>query len=368
MGQAWLKERRGYYDLAKEKRIERKRERGDRRMMRECRNMLKLIEAAHGIGSMEDKRTLDAERRKRTVEEGTEKEKEDSYKAMAAAKKREEEATRRIQEKEAAMEKAAEEQKVEIETRKQEALLKRTQADDAKFHLDMTKGTMTVDEMLKKSAEAVKMNEKANLAEAAAAEPTREVTTVPGFVVGEGVSHKSMEITSHFISDLTEEEVRGAPAAVAKAASLMDQVLGEGGMRRWSVKGMVDSSICRRELAWVIGRIPYKLVPKATVVQRIREQLEAVFPRRILNVWKTNWASFPIIVRGIVRTPALVEQGIADRLLRSEVEGVLWGDRRALWQRRGLLHISFVTWLSHSHAICGGICSVRMHIYTNVRS
>ena len=41
---------------------------------------------------------------------------------------------------------------------------------------------------------------------------------------------------------------------------------------------------------------------------------------------------------------------------------------RALWQRRGLLHISFVTWLSHSYAICGGICSVRMHIHTNVRS
>ena len=82
-------------------------------------------------------------------------------------------------------------------------------------------------------------------------------------------------------------------------------------------------------MAWVVGRIPYKLVPKATVVQRIREQLEAVFPRRILSVWETNRASFPIIVTGVVRTPALVEKGIADRLLRTEVDGVLWGDRRA---------------------------------------
>ena len=69
--------------------------------------MLKLIGAAHGIGSMEDKRILEAERRKRTAEEGTEKEKADSFKATAAAKKREEEATRRIQEKEAAAERAA---------------------------------------------------------------------------------------------------------------------------------------------------------------------------------------------------------------------------------------------------------------------
>ena len=103
--------------------------------------------------------------------------------------------------------------------------------------------------MLKKSAKAVTMSERANLAEAAAAEPTREVTTAPGFVVVEGVSHKTMEITSHFVSDLTEEEIRGAPAAVAKVASLMDQVLGEGGMQRWSIKGVVDSSICRREMA-----------------------------------------------------------------------------------------------------------------------
>ena len=81
-------------------------------------------------------------------------------------------------------------------------------------------------------------------------------------------------------------------------------------------------------MAWVIGRIPYKLVPKATAVPRIREQLEAVFPRRILSLWETNRVSFPIIVRGVVGTPALVEERIVDRLLPSAVSGVLWGDRR----------------------------------------
>ena len=58
LGQTWLKEARGYYDRAKKKRIKKERERGDRRMMRECRNILKLIGAAHGIGNMEDKRCL----------------------------------------------------------------------------------------------------------------------------------------------------------------------------------------------------------------------------------------------------------------------------------------------------------------------
>ena len=177
---------------------------------------------------------------------------------------------------------------MEIETRKRVAVLERTQVDDAKFHLYMIKGTMTVDEMLKKSTEAVKMNEKANMVEAAAAEPPSEVTPAPRFVVVQGVSHKSMKITAHFVSDLTEEKIMGVPAAVAKVASLMDQVLGEGGMKRWSIKGVVDSSICRREMVWVIGRIPYNLVPKATVVQRIREQLEVVFPSRILSMWETN--------------------------------------------------------------------------------
>ena len=67
IGESWLKEARGYYDRAKERRIERERERDDQRTMRECRNMLQLIGAAHDIGSMQDKRTLEAERRKRTV-------------------------------------------------------------------------------------------------------------------------------------------------------------------------------------------------------------------------------------------------------------------------------------------------------------
>ena len=43
MGQAWLKEAKGYYDCAEERRIERERERWDRRMMWECPNMLKQI-------------------------------------------------------------------------------------------------------------------------------------------------------------------------------------------------------------------------------------------------------------------------------------------------------------------------------------
>ena len=45
-------------------------------------------------------------------------------------------------------------------------------------------------------------------------------------------------------------------------------------------------------------------------------------------MWETNRASFPIIVKGVVQTPAVVEKGIADRLLCTEVDGVLWGDRR----------------------------------------
>ena len=72
LGRAWLKEVKGYYDRAKQARIERERERGDRRMMRECRNMLKLFGAAHGIGNAEDKKALEAERKRRTMEEETE--------------------------------------------------------------------------------------------------------------------------------------------------------------------------------------------------------------------------------------------------------------------------------------------------------
>ena len=57
-------------------------------MMRECRNMLKLIGAAHGIGNMEDKRTVEVERRKRMSEKETEREKGDSLRATVVAKRR----------------------------------------------------------------------------------------------------------------------------------------------------------------------------------------------------------------------------------------------------------------------------------------
>ena len=42
-----------------------------------------------------------------------------------------------------------------MEMRKRVAILERTKANDAKFHLDLMKGTITVNEVLKNSAETV---------------------------------------------------------------------------------------------------------------------------------------------------------------------------------------------------------------------
>ena len=132
LAQGRLQEAKGYYNEAKEAMIEREKERGDRRMMRECRGLLRKLEAAHGIGSMQDKRDLEAERKKRDAEELSKGEKADSLKATTAVKKREEESTRRTQEKEDAAERAAEDKRIEAETRKRKGLMKRTKADDAK--------------------------------------------------------------------------------------------------------------------------------------------------------------------------------------------------------------------------------------------
>lgn len=148
LGHTWLREAKSYYDRAKEARIEREKERGDHRIMRECRGLLKLIGTAYGVGSVQDKRELEAERKRREKEEVTVREKTDSLKATTAAKRREEEATRWVQEKEAMADMAVEDQKVKKKVRNQDALMKRTKVDNAKFHLDMTKGTMSVDEML----------------------------------------------------------------------------------------------------------------------------------------------------------------------------------------------------------------------------
>lgn len=62
-----MKVAKGSYDDAKEARISKEKERDDWRMLWKCQNILKMVGAAHGIGSMEDKRTLEAERKKTSV-------------------------------------------------------------------------------------------------------------------------------------------------------------------------------------------------------------------------------------------------------------------------------------------------------------
>ena len=62
--------------------------------------MLKMIVAAHRIGRTGDQKTLEVERRQRTLEKDLEKEKTDLLRATTATHRRQEEVTRRAQEKE----------------------------------------------------------------------------------------------------------------------------------------------------------------------------------------------------------------------------------------------------------------------------
>ena len=77
---------------------------------------------------------------------------------------------------------------------------------------------------------------------------------------------------------------------------------------------------------------------------------------------------FRSIIRGMVRTPALSEEGIADRMLRSEVEGALWGDRRAYFtyvHGELVLKAEVASAVEAERMICSGIlvggmkCEVR---------
>ena len=101
-------------------------------------------------------------------------------------------------------------------------------------------------------------------------------------------------------------------------ATLLVVIRKEGSMQKWGVKPQVDMSVCRREIVWMVSKIPYKVGSKEMVVRRLKEQLEAVNLSLVRKVWPTNGASFPVYVKGVERLPRFIGDGIVDETIKRE--------------------------------------------------
>jgi hypothetical protein len=294
-----------------------------------------LVAATQGIGSVEDAERVEKARNDRREEERHMEEKKSSRRAVEIHKRKENEDYERTKRHTEAAEEAEKKHRVEIERKKTELAALNQAIADKKSKLEIIKENASAEETLQVAAEV--QNAQRSLEETAKKHAGVVETNVGGgFMVVEGISHKSVEITSHFVSDLTDDERKGLPNAIVKVASMLSDLLESSGFSKWGLRAEVDGSVCKREIVWTVSKVPYKLIKKEDVVKRMREQLELVYAGRVNSVWCTNRLSFPVFVHAVERAPRLMGAGIVDKALKEENTGVKWGNRSAYFTTMGL--------------------------------
>ena len=99
--------------------------------------------------------------------------------------------------------------------------------------------------------------------------------------------------------DLVEEECKNLPKTVISVAELASSTLRTAGRKGWTVKAIVDNRICRREITWMLGRVPSD-ISDAQVKTLIEPQLTAVYGAdRVEKVWVTNRLALAVFIKGI---------------------------------------------------------------------
>ena len=222
------------YQLAKERSINRAKKEAFGEV-REVRMMTALLLTASRIASAVEGREIERRRKERKDEEEIGKGQEISRNYVAAVKRRENERY----EAEKAAEEAAEAQvatqgaeRVALDA-KQAAIQQRLA--DKICNLEMTKENASAEKVIEVGA-SIREDRVTLGAAAKQGVAQAEINLGKDFVVIEGISYKIVEITTHFVSDLTVAGSKGHPTVVGKVATLLVAILEEGSMRKWGAK------------------------------------------------------------------------------------------------------------------------------------
>ena len=270
------------------------------------------------------------ERKKREVEEKRRMEtsKVEGIKKARAQKLMEE---KRDKAEEAAM---AEEKRQEEERTKKEETLKFQREELERLVKERpcmgstSKETMTWAERMSKGKETLqKLEEEIK-------RPSQEVSTGSGWEVKEGKAMRTVEITTHFWSPLTEEEKKSLPEKVRSVGELIHTGRKIAGKGSWTIKALVDLQVCFNEITWTVSK-----VVRNTSANEVREEIErqamAVFNvDRIRNTWITNRKSVAVFIRG-ARGESKDRNEEVQEKLEAYNPAVQWGDRKAVATRIG---------------------------------
>ena len=89
-----------------------------------------------------------------------------------------------------------------------------------------------------------------------------------GWEVSEGKAIRTVEVTTHFWTAVTEEEKNKLPEKVGVVADLIGAKRQAEGCGVWAIKAAVDTQVCNNEIMWTLSK-----VLRGTTEEEVRKML-----------------------------------------------------------------------------------------------
>ena len=98
-----------------------------------------------------------------------------------------------------------------------------------------------------------------------------------GLEVVEEKAMRMVEVTTHFVTPLTEEEKKSLPEKIRMVSDLVAVKRRAEGLRMWNSRAVIDTYVCQNEITWRVSKVvrgtmeaevSVELGTQATVVYR----------------------------------------------------------------------------------------------------
>ena len=147
--------------------------------------------------------------------------------------------------------------------------------------------------------------------------------------MSEGKAMRTVEITTHFWTVVTEEEKNKLPEKVGVVADLIGAKRQAEGRVVWAIKGAVDTQVCNNKITWTLSK-----VLSGTMEEEVRKMLHdmvtvAYGQENLRDMWIMNRKSIAVFIRNLRGNVGDKKEELT-RKLKVNNSTVKWGQRAAV--------------------------------------
>ena len=140
---------------------------------------------------------------------------------------------------------------------------------------------------------------------------------------------RMVEVTTQFVTPLTEEEKKSLPEKIRMVSDLVAIKRRAEGLGMWNIEAVIDTQVCQKEITWKVSKV-VRGTTEAEVCEELGNQATVVYGEaRLRRAWVTNRKAIAVFVRGLRGGKDDKKEELQEKLILN-TPGTKWGNRRAV--------------------------------------